>query len=65
MFDFFANLFGYILNIIYSLVDNYGIAIIIFTILLKLIMLPVSIKQQKTMKKKAKVQVKIKKLQDK
>ena len=32
MFDFFANLFGYVLNMIYSLVNNYGIAIIIFTI---------------------------------
>ena len=64
-FGFFANLFGYILNIIYSLVNNYGIAIIIFTILLKLIMLPISIKQQKTMKKTAKVQVKVKELQEK
>ncbi len=65
MFDFFANLFGYVLNTIYSLVNNYGVAIIVFTILLKLIMLPISIKQQKTLKKTAKVQEKIKELQDK
>ena len=65
MFDFFANLFGYILNIIYNLVNNYGIAIIIFTIFLKLIMLPISIKQQKTMKKTAKIQEKVKELQNK
>ena len=65
MFDFFANLFGYVLNIIYSLVNNYGIAIIIFTILLKLIMLPVSVKQQKTLKKSAKIQAKVKELQEK
>ena len=65
MFDFFANLFGYVLNIIYSLVNNYGIAIILFTILLKLVMLPVSINQQKTMKKTAKIQGKLKELQDK
>lgn len=65
MFDFFANLFGYVLNIIYSLVNNYGVAIIIFTILLKLIMLPISLKQQKTMKKTAKMQVKVKEIQDK
>ena len=33
MLDFFANLFGYVLNFIYNLTSNYGIAIILFTIL--------------------------------
>lgn len=65
MFNFFANIFGYILNFIYNLVQNYGVAIIIFTVLLKLCMLPMSIKQQKTMKKSAKVQAELKILQDK
>ena len=65
MFKFFANIFGYVLNFIYGVVNNYGLAIIIFTILLKLIMLPISIKQQKTMKKSAKVQLKVKEIQDK
>ncbi len=65
MFDFFANLFGYVLNAIYGIVDNYGIAIIIFTIVLKLIMLPISIKQQKTMKKSAKIQKESKEIQEK
>ena len=60
-----SNLFGYILNFIYGLVQNYGIAIIIFSILLKLILLPLSIKQQKTMKKTAKIQAKVKELQEK
>lgn len=60
-----SNLFGYILNFIYELVQNYGIAIIIFSVLLKLILLPLSIKQQKTMKKTAKIQVKVKELQEK
>lgn len=65
MFDFFANIFGYVLNFIYNFVGNYGFAIIIFTILLKLLMLPMSIKQQKTMKKTAKIQAEVKVLQDK
>ncbi len=65
MFNFFANLFGYVLNTIYGIVNNYGIAIIIFTIILKIIMLPISIKQQKTMKKSTKVQIKIKEIQEK
>ena len=65
MFDFFANIFGYVLNFIYNFVGNYGWAIIIFTVLLKLLMLPMSIKQQKTMKKTAKIQAEVKVLQDK
>lgn len=65
MFNFFANLFGYVLNIIYGVVNNYGIAIIIFTILLKSLMLPISIKQQKTMKKTSKIQIQVKELQEK
>lgn len=65
MFNFFANIFGYLLNAIYGFVNNYGIAIIIFTIILKLIMLPISIKQQKTMKKSAKLQIKVKEIQEK
>ena len=63
MFAFFANIFGYLLNFIYQLVHNYGIALIIFCIVLKLIMLPLSIKQQRTMKKSAKLQDKMKQLQ--
>lgn len=65
MFDFFANIFGYVLNFIYSFVGNYGLAIIIFTVLLKLVMLPMSIKQQKTMKKTTKIQAEVKVLQEK
>ena len=65
MFNFLANIFGYILNVIYNVVNNYGAAIIIFTIILKLAMLPISIKQQKTLKKSAKLQVKVKEIQEK
>ena len=60
---FIANLFGYILNFLYNYVQNYGWAIIIFSILLKLVLLPFTIKQQKTMKKTAKVQEKLKNIQ--
>lgn len=63
MFAFFANIFGYLLNFIYQIVNNYGVAIIIFCIVLKLIMLPLSIKQQKTMKKSSELQEKVKVMQ--
>ena len=60
---FFANLFGYLLNFIYNLVGNYWWAIIIFSIVVKIAMIPLSIKQQKTMKKNAKMQAKMKEIQ--
>ena len=63
MIAFFANIFGYVLNYIYILVKNYGLAIIIFSILIKMLMIPISIKQQKTMKKSTKIQKKMKEIQ--
>ena len=62
MFNFFANIFGYILNILYTLVHNYGLTMIIFTIIIKLITLPLSIKQQKSMIKNAELQDQMKSL---
>lgn len=56
MFQFFASVFGYFLNIINNFIGNYGFAIILFTLTIKLLMIPLSIKQQKTMKKSAKIQ---------
>lgn len=61
--SFLASLFGYLLNFIYEIVNNYGIAITLFTIVIKLLFLPISIKQQKTMKKTAELQEKIKQIQ--
>ena len=43
--SFFSNIFGYILNFIYEIVNNYGYALILFSILLKIILLPLSVKQ--------------------
>lgn len=63
MMAFFANLFGYLLNFIYNLIGNYGVSIIIFCIIIKAVMLPISIKQQKTMKKSTKMQQKMKEIQ--
>ncbi len=60
-----SNLFGYALNFIYEMIQNYGLAIILFSVLLKIILLPFSIKQQKTMKKTAELQVKVKEIQEK
>lgn len=63
MFEFFASIFGYVLAFLYNLVNNYGFAIILFTVIIKVLLLPLSIKQQKTMKKSAKMQEKMKVIQ--
>ncbi len=63
MFQFFANIFGYLLEIINQFVNNYGLAIILFTAIIKLIMLPLSIKQQRSMKKNVELQEKMKIIQ--
>lgn len=63
MIAFFANLFGYVLNFLYELIGNYGFAIILFSLLVKAIMLPISISQQKTMKKSQKVNDEMKQIQ--
>lgn len=63
MFQFFANLFGYLLEFMYGLINNYGLAIIFFTIFIKILFIPFSIKQQKTLKKSAKMQEKMKIIQ--
>lgn len=61
--DFISYIFGYLLNFLYVIFNNYGIAIIIFSIILKLILLPITIKQQKSMKKNAEMQEEMKKIQ--
>lgn len=64
MFSTISNLFGYLLNFLYELVNNnFGVAIILFSILLRIILLPITIKQQKSMQKTNKIQGKIKELQ--
>ena len=63
MFEFIANIFGYLLKFLYGLVNNYGLAIILFTVIIKLLLLPLSIKQHKTMKKSSKLQEKMKVIQ--
>ena len=56
---------GWIIQQIYNLVANYGLSIIIFTVLIKLILLPLNIHSQKAMKKQQKVQPIIAQLQEK
>ena len=63
MFQMLANIFGYLLEFLYNTINNYGLAIILFTVIIKLLLLPLSIKQQRTMKKSSELQEKMKVLQ--
>ena len=60
----FSNYFGYVLNWLYNVVgQNYGLAIILFTLLIRVVILPITYKQQKSMKKSTELQGKIKEIQ--
>ncbi len=65
VFGFIGSLFGYVLWFFFEIFKNYGVAIILFTIVLKIIMFPTSIIQQKSMAKNAKLSAKQKELQKK
>ena len=65
MLNAIASLFGYLMNFIYLLVQNYGLAIIIFTILVKLLLLPLTIKQQKSLERAQEMQPLMQELQRK
>ena len=56
---------GFIISHIYDIVHNYGLAIIIFTVIIKLILLPLNVKSQKSMKKQQKIQPYVMELQKK
>lgn len=62
---FLAPVLGPVLKFIYQFVNNYGLAIILFSILMKLLILPLNIKQQKSMEEMRKIQPELAKLNKK
>ena len=65
IFDLITVPMGYIIEMIYKLVQNYGLSIIIFTVIIKIILLPLNVKSQKAMKKQQKIQPILAELQKK
>lgn len=65
MFDFIAIPFGLFLKQIYLLIGSYGFSLIIFTIVTKLIMVPLMLKSKKSMRQVQKLQPRIQELQKK
>lgn len=60
-----SDLFRMILNGINSIVGNYGVAVVLFTILVKLLVLPLDIKSKKSMRAVTKIQPKLEELKAK
>ncbi|WGX76291.1 YidC/Oxa1 family membrane protein insertase [Paraclostridium bifermentans] len=63
--NFISNLLGQVLKFILDFGIEYGWAIILFTIVVKVILLPLTIKQTKSMKAMQDIQPKIKEIQEK
>lgn len=61
--SYFYSIFGFVLREIYHAVDNYGLALIIFTFIARLFMMPTTLSQQKNTAKTQRLQTKIKKIQ--
>jgi YidC/Oxa1 family membrane protein insertase len=61
----FASSLGALLKIVYDVVGNYGWAIVLFTVIVKLALLPLTLSQTKSMKAMQEIQPKIKEIQEK
>lgn len=63
--SFLAAPLGLLLKVIYDLIGSYGVAIIVFTIVVKLLLVPLTIKQTRSMKALQEIQPKMQALQEK
>lgn len=61
-YDILAVPFGYVLRFIFNIVENYGLALILFTLFARLLMLPTSIYQQKGTVKTQRLQPKLRRI---
>lgn len=65
MFGWLGNIMSQALVFLYGLVNNYGLAIIIFTLIIKFLLYPMTVKQTKSMKAMQDLQPELKKIQAK
>ncbi|MBE6985766.1 MAG: YidC/Oxa1 family membrane protein insertase [Ruminococcaceae bacterium] len=61
--DFIQIPFGYVLEFFYNFFNNYGIALILFSLAVKLVLFPMSAKSKKSMMKTSRLQPKIKQIE--
>lgn len=65
VFNFIGSIFGYILWAVFWVFQNFGVAIIVFTLIFRAILFPSSIKQQRSMAANASLQAKQKEIREK
>ena len=65
LYDALAVPFGYVLHLFYILFDNYLISLFVLTLLVKLLLLPSSISQQKNSAKQTRLQPKVNRIRQK
>lgn len=64
-YDWIATPFGWILGVLYSLTDNYLLSLLIITIVVRLVLVPSAITQQKNSAKQMRLQAKVNKIKAK
>lgn len=57
--------FGYLMDILYRLTGNYGVTMILFAIIVKLVMLPIAAKSKRSSMKMSRISPQVKKIQEK
>ena len=57
--------FGWLLGVLYDLTSNYGVAMIIFAIIVQLVLMPINAKSKKSMMKMSRLQPRIQEIQKK
>ncbi|MBQ5969108.1 MAG: YidC/Oxa1 family membrane protein insertase [Clostridia bacterium] len=65
MFAFLYSIFGALFRVLFQFVNNYGLSLIIFTLFFRLLILPTTIKQQKSSAKQVRMQPKIRRIREK
>lgn len=65
VYDILGSIFGYLVQIFYFIFKNFGVAIIFFTIATRLLMFPLTIKQQKSTVAQQRLQPKLQELKNK
>lgn len=63
LYELISTPFGYVMRFIYSFVGSYGLSIILFSLLIKLLTMPLTIKQKKSMLKMQRIQPKVARIQ--
>lgn len=65
MFDFLYSALGWLMQQIYNLVNDYGLAIILFTVITKVLLFPLTLKQQKSAAMMQQIKPKLDEIQQK